>query len=293
MTTEESKMNRKRTLCLFAVITSLLSLYGGNNQEKIRCEKSAARSHVNHPEIEGFTYTYGYVDDLKKAENTTGYFYYDMDVYQAPFTLVSNLFLIRVAVEYTAGSHAHDLGEDFDSNFDLDFGYIKIHPYQYTSGSKATSNLRVKTGWPNTDTRQSTVTLSSGFGASLSLGPEWKVGMNLGYGVEVTNKSSTSLTFSNEKTISIIGNEPAINFNHSSEKQDQLQWSYQFAGYGKTYYQEAYCLIEVEKGSKGYQDYSFKFDVEIKMDNSAWRNFPWERHYPVTLNANEEYGVYA
>ncbi len=44
--------------------------------------------------------------------------------------------------------------------------------------------------------------------------------------------------------------------------------------------------------SPGFQDYSFKFDVEINMDNTAWRGYFWERHDPVTLSKTEEYGVY-
>lgn len=216
-----------------------------------------------------------------------------MDVYYRQASSVSRYYIVHVGVEFTCGSLASQNPPEnysFDKHYDLYTGYINIRPYQYSSGGKKSSDITFKAAWPATSTFTSTV--SSSFGASISGNSDLTAGTDLMGGVKIESTNSRGFTLSFSNTTSIHGPEPAIYLNTAVDSLNQKQWSYVYAGLGKSLLLDTYYMFEVKNNGSGYQDYSFKFDVEINMKNVAWKIYPWQQLKDLNASYNEEYGMY-
>lgn len=253
---------------------------------------------ASHPTITGFDYYCGYTDALIKTANSTGYFYYDMDLYHSSFSDSSSLYLIHVKGSFTAGSNASvnkdhytENGEqkDFDKNFDLENGYIHISPKRYVDNQRTSSSFVFKAAWPQTTAQTSMV--STYYGGSVNLSKSLTAGVSVTDIAKLESTTSTGFEISTSSTVFIYGSEPSVNFNTAYSDQDTYQWAYAFEGYGKTFSLDTYLLMEVRNNGVGYQKESFGFDVSMMMDNVAWRHQPWERHYPIYLNKTETFGI--
>jgi hypothetical protein len=53
-----------------------------------------------------------------------------------------------------------------------------------------------------------------------------------------------------------------------------------------------YYLFELKNDGNGYQDYSFKFDVGIKMTDIAWKGYIWQQLRDTDATMNDSYGLY-
>lgn len=278
-------------ICSSSFIKSHYSLNQGNGI--LKQTNIEPYSHNSHPYIPGFSYSYGYVDAnrIAIANKKTGYFYYDMDVYFTDFTSVSRLFLIRVKVDFTPGCEAYDNGnKEFDSRFSLYKGYIHINLYQKLDLYAQSSSIAVKQGWPQSSNFTSTVT--SSYGSSINLNATLGAGVSLTEGLSAKAQAGVGLSLSFNKSIAVTGPEPSISYQRGDSVKD-MQWNYEYAEQGNnTYSLETYYLFEAKNNGIGYQDYSFGFDVEIHMDNVAYRHYWWEQHEEIDYHVSEEYGLY-
>ncbi len=254
---------------------------------------SIKKTHADHPSIAGFQYNYGSVDK-RLTKEPTGYFYYDIDVYYSNFTNVSRLYIIHVRSNFTPGKQANRNGDKyFDWNYDLWSGYIHLKAYQYSDGSKRSSSFRFIKSWPVSNTDKLTYSVTSGFSSSVTLSNEIKSGVDFAGNTTIDETTSSGFTLSFTKTTTIYGTEPSISSQQSASVQQEAQWYYQFNKPCESSFQlDAYYMFELKNDGYGYQDYSFKYDVDIQMTDIAWRGYLWQQERNTTASLNDSYGLY-
>ena len=74
----------------------------------------------------------------------------------------------------------------------------------------------------------------------------------------------------------------------------ESQWHYQFKKglYDSSYSLDTYYLFELKNDGKGYQNYSFKYDLDISRTNTAWESYPWAQYRTTEKVFNDSYGLY-
>ena len=50
--------------------------------------------------------------------------------------------------------------------------------------------------------------------------------------------------------------------------------------------------FELKNDGKGYQNYSFKYDLDISRTNTAWESYPWAQYRTTEKVFNDSYGLY-
>lgn len=146
-------------------------------QRKLLNNTISPLSHNDHPDIKGFSYSYGNVDAWKVIDDTTGYVYFHNDVYFMEISPVSKLFLIRVQADFTPSSQANKNGnKSYDSRFDLFSGYIHTNVYQKYDGNKRSSSIKIKKFWPKSDD-DFTANITSSFGVTYNFSSNESYGL--------------------------------------------------------------------------------------------------------------------
>ncbi len=254
---------------------------------------SVKKTYADHPSIAGFQYNYGSVNKTL-AKEPTGYFYYDVDVYYSNFTDVSRLYIIHVRSNFTPGKQANLNGDNyFDWNYDLWTGYIHLKAYQYTEGNKRSSSFRFIKSWPLSNSDSLTYSVTSGFSSSLTLSNEIKSGIDFAGNATVEKTSSSGFTLAFSETTTIYGQEPEVSRQDAAYNQQESQWYYSFKKPCESSFQlDTYYMFELKNDGYGYQDYSFKYDVDIKMTDIAWRGYLWQQQRDTTTSLNDSYGLY-
>ena len=254
---------------------------------------ASQRSHSNHPEIPGFEYSYGNINPMIESE-PTGYFYYDIDVYFSSFTSNSRLYLIHVGCNFTPGKQGYVNGDHgYDKNYGLYEGYIHIKAYQTTDGDKKSPSYKFIKSWPISDSKDRTATVTTSFGGSISLSKSIKAGVDFtdAATIEAVKQGGFTLNFS--KSLSITQKEPMVSHQLGRDFRES-QWHYQFKKglYDSSYSLDTYYLFELKNDGKGYQNYSFKYDLDISRTNTAWESYPWAQYRTTEKVFNDSYGLY-
>ena len=251
------------------------------------------KTHSDHPTIPGFSYSYGSVNKFLASEST-GYFYYDIDVLFSQFTTNSRLYIIHVRSNFTPGSQATRNGlNSYDAHYDLWSGYVHINSYQYSSNGKASSSYKFIKSWPLSNSNELTSSISSSFGGSYTISREISAGVSFPEGVVVTQKNSSGFSLNFQTATTLYGPEPSLSRQEDANNQQQIDWEYQFANiYSGSYEMNCYYLFELKNDGNGYQDYSFKFDVGIKMTDIAWKGYIWQQLRDTDATMNDSYGLY-
>lgn len=255
---------------------------------------SVKKSHYSHPDIKGFNYCYGYVDVQQKSE-PTGYFTYNTDIYYAPFTASSDLFILRVQASFTPGHTVNINGNSYyDWNYMLWRGYIRSKPYQIVNGNKKSSTIHYVASWPKSTKKEVTVTttktISSNFQSTFKIGSSVNI-FTGEVGVDLTVKSPFAISVSFSNTTEEKSEEPAVS--HQLDN-SEAQWNFQFAKSSDiTYSLDTYYMYVVDHDSQGYQPNSFRYYVKINLTCVAWETYIWHQERDTTLEINNgEYGLY-
>ena len=253
-------------------------------------------SHNYHPEINGFTYNFGYTDQIFASE-PTGYFYYDTDFYYADFSTNSRLYIMRIAADFTCGKMANLNGDkSYDINYRTISGYIHSKIKQVSSGSKRSSSINYITSWPlsNVTEETSTATISTSFGGKLTLSSAFSVNSSLMDGVVISEKYSNGFELSFDRQVTVTTPNPTISHQRNGNDALQAEWFFQFAQPVETSYSlDTYYLFEVKNDGQNYQSYSFGYEYEIKLTCSAWEGYLWHQlRDTVASDSNGQYGLY-
>ena len=232
----------------------------------------------SHPVAEGMNYYWGY-DRCKAGDNSSGYYYYDLNVYYSQFTDVSRLYLINVKVDFTSGwiaTQNHMSG--YSDMFDLDRGHVHLAPINqfYDEGDTA-SSVRYLASWPSSSTSVSSVT--SGF--SIGYTSNWTNGgkFNWPNGVEVSTAHSSGFSLQIDHSTTITTDEPYVSTQTHPNNPLERQWNYQYKDLGKaTYTLDTFYLLEVKNDSMGFNKYGFVFDIYLNMSNVQYKDLWWESH---------------
>lgn len=251
---------------------------------------SRARSYNSHKEINGFYWSYGYVEP-SLYQDEYGYFYYDMEVYYANFTSESRLYILHNKVDFTPGhvAHENDPSSNYKSTYYLNKMFLHTNVFQKTEDNKQSSTFYYKECSPHTDSFTSTVTTSTGLSLNISLDGEADVSDN----GSVKVKGGTGFTFIYDKSIAITSNEPYLSMQHSSENYNTIQWNVEYNDKGKTTYTlDTFYIFELKNNGNAYQDYSFGFTTYIKMETIKDKGWWWAKKHTLETTYNGEYGLY-
>lgn len=274
----------------FATNSFDVSALHESNQEAVK-----PFSHIYHPNIPGFSYSYGNVDQFFKSE-PTGYFYFDNDVYYADFTTNSRLYILRIAADFTCGKMANVNGDkSYDWNYRTDSGYIHSKVGRVTNGNQTSSSLHYITSWPksNVNSETSTATVTTSFGGKVTLGGEFSTGLSLTDGVQVSRLINGGFELSFSKSTSVTYPNPTISHQRAGSDNMEAQWNFKFAEPVETTYSlETFYLFEVKNDGNNYQDYSFEFEYEIKLTCSAWEGYIWHQLRDTSVTVSDGYGLY-
>lgn len=250
----------------------------------------------SHPVIQGFDYAGGFTERRLVSQNNTGYFYWDLNFYQTEYTDVSNLFLAHIHVEFTSGYIANKNGESFegkkyDSAYDLDEGYVHVKARNSNTLTYKSSTLNFIGAWPSSDNFTFTMTSTTSHQVSFNAGGS--VNYSIGHGLKITGNAGIGYTLIVSDSTSISGPEPKWSKQASSSDAMELQWNYDYEDLGRvTLAQDCYYLFEVcNDGTGPNNDFSFLFDVEIKMSNVKYKNYWWESHKDTSEDYECSYGV--
>lgn len=286
----------KKAVKLLAVARSICAMgvsscFGSSSFSELNHRVLKTRD--DHPYVKGFTYAGGsYGKEL--AKSSYGYFYSDTDYYYTPFTDVSRLYLVRVRTNFTPGSVASSNGESgFDNHYDLWSGYIHIQPFARTEGSfKKSSSYHYIKSWPLSNSDSLSCTVTSSFGVNYTIGSDIEAGTGLPSGATITAKTGVSVTFGFSTSTSVYGPEPSISHQDSPSNHDRAQWNYQFSSpRTSSYAMDCYFLMEVKNDAIAYQNYSFGYQVDVKMTNTAWEKFAWRQHKDTTNSLSYACGL--
>ena len=287
----KEKQNEQKDCFVNFFVASLLSLSVPQNRP-LAFQSPVKKTHVSHPEIPGFYYSYGYVNSPVLAKNKYGYMYYDMDVYYSHFTSCSNLYLIHVKGQFTSAyvaKHAQVAG-DWDDFYDLDGGLISIDVDRQMDNTHVSSSIQYIASWPTSSTQEVTYTTSYSGTATLSAGLEAGVSLD-NVGIKGTVGASASITIS--ESVSVTAPDPLVSRQNDPNEHDKVIWTFRYAKFGRvTYDLDVYYLFEVKNDGNNYQDYSFKYDVRLQMDTVAFDGLWWETHQYLDNTYHESYGLY-
>lgn len=263
-----------------------------NSTDNVQSKIETKKSYNSHEEINGFQWTTGFVNKSVNKD-PVGYFYYDVDVYSTDFTNCSKLFLLHTKGEFTSGYIAKQNDPNsnyYDSNYDLWSGYIHSSFIRHTSDGMTSSSFVPKTSWPQSSNFTSTI--SSSFSTSLSIGSQLGAEADICGGLIISRVSSSSITFSFDKSVAVSGPEPFISSQTSLTNINAQQWNYQYNAVGKaTYVLDTYQLFEVKNDGVNCSQYSFDYQVSVKMTNIAWKGYWWEQKNSVDKIFKTYYGT--
>lgn len=267
---------------LFSLCSSSVFQEGKLNDIK----PSVFHSKANHPSITGFQYVDG--TDRQLVTDSVGYFYYELEYYYTQFTDVSRLYLLHVNASFTPGSLASKNDEkNYDKHYDLLEGSIDVTPYQKTENSfKKSSTFVHCVSWPYSKSNPMTCNVQSQFNNhSLLLSEEIKAGTSFPEGAKVISKTYNG--FKLEFTdVANLHDKPSITHERDLIYKEKQSWNYSFGdAYSSSYFMDCFYLREVKNDAVVYQNYSFGFQVDIKMTNTAWEKFAWRKHHDVTKSA--------
>lgn len=277
----------KVTIKLMAIAGSICAMNVFSNFGFSSFSEGRARvleSNADHLNIQGFTYAGG-SQAKRKTVSSYGYFYSDTDYYYSQFTDVSRLYLIRVRTNFTPGSVASKNNESgFDNHYDLWSGDIHIQPFSRTENNfKKSSSYHYIKSWPFSNSDSLSCTVTSSFSTNYSFSNGVEVGAQLPGGASIIAKTGKELTFGFSTSTSIYGPEPSISNQDSPSNPNMAQWNYQFSKpLTSSYAMDCYYLMEVKNDAIAYEHYSFGYQVDIKMTNTAWEIFAWKQHKDTT-----------
>ena len=273
----------RKTFKMFSALMLFLTIGANSNEFSATFDEPEKRPFLtkkDHPDIQGFTYANG-IEEKQKVASAYGYFYLDTDYYYAQFTDVSRLYLIRVRVNFTPGSVASKNGESgFDHHYDLWSGFIHVQPFSRTENSfKKSSSYSYIKSWPLSNSDSLSCSVTSSFSSNYSISSDIEAGVKLPEGASITRKTGNGLTIGLSTSTSIYGPEPSISHQESPSNSNMAQWDYQFKSPLTSSYEMSCCfLMEVKNDSIAYQSYSFGYQIDTKMTNTAWEAFPWRQH---------------
>lgn len=285
---------KKLLLCLSTLFS--LSICNGNATNEVfkqfgSRKEAIARTPLDHPTISGFTYETGDRQQVIATE-PTGYFYYDADIYYSEFTTNSRLYIIHLRVDFTPGSAASKIDSKYDWHYDLWSGEIQIEAERKWEGNRHTSSLQYAKSWPLSNSDTTTYSVSSSFGGNYTISKDIEAGAKFGEGAGITEKTSHGFTLGFEKTTTIYGEEPGISAQKSPDQtKDIYTWVYQYhVQSGLTFRMNTYYMFEVKNDGTLGSQYSFDYNIKIKMTNVAWRTYWWEQHKDTATDLNRTYG---
>jgi len=212
-----------------------------------------------------FTFLGGSPSFLKIIDCIDGYVYYKLDVYQAPYTENSNLYLIHTETMFTPGYQAvqnHDTGNYVDrARIGKGFVHLTLERYKESSKGAAGNCLESKLLWPNSSSYKTTV--SSSYGVNMNFSFDRTRGVELDDGGNLSAKTGdnegTEIDFSFNRTSSTVTDNPQISTQFCSSNYNQGQWYYELVHSGKddtpnivgksTYSLQSYMLFEMENNA--------------------------------------------
>ena len=252
-------------LCL--VLSTGTSVFNDNSTQNSLASNTVKRSYVNHPTISGFTYEGGAHHSYLAADVGIGYTYYDMDIYYSPFTSVSRLYLIHTIAEFTSGSIATDIGEfGYDRTAQQTGGLVSIELKSKSNSNTGahTSSYEPVAAFPMST--ETTVTINSSYSENLTLNAEVSAGISL-TDFSIGGKVGEGLTLSYSTGQSTTSPDPLVSYQKSPSNRCKSSWLFKFASVAPTtYVHEAFYFFEVKNDGNQYSDYSFAFDVSLRLD---------------------------
>lgn len=208
-------------------------------------------------------------------QNESGYFYYDIEVYNFDFSyntngsLYSEMVLIFCNVNFTPGYIAYQNGNySFNQNYGLKSGYIHVSVEEMENEDlMATSDsFTLKDGTPeNTSfSRKITTTQGKNYSTSMTTGAS----VSLDNGVEIKQEVKTGITLSYNREVAISSSEPIISKQFASGNADEIQWYYEFSNcHLSSFTLRTITFMEMFPSGRGYEPWSFRMKLDCDMSN--------------------------
>lgn len=122
------------------------------------------------------------------SQNTSGYYYYDSDVYYSQLTDVSRLYIIRVRVNFTSGFIAYrNQHIQYEECSYLSSCLIHIKPYQKKENSfKRSSTFKSAKNWPTATSDSLTYSISNSYGSAFCFSDGMEAGVKYPSGANIS-----------------------------------------------------------------------------------------------------------
>ncbi len=232
-----------------------------------------------------FTRIAGSPNAFKIIDNRDGYVYYYNSIYKAPYTNLSNLYLLEEEMWFTPGDVPASAGySQYVSGTRLGKGSVELEILQYGDAERNISGgvPYVKAFWPQSSKLNTTI--SSSCGGTMSKQSAWgnsaSVGYSAGNGASVKASSnssgSSSLSVNWEKSLSTLVDDPIVSSQYSPSSSSSVLFTYQvinpeISGL-VTFYFDCFVLFELSKQITNCKDSTFKFEFHVRTQDYWYKN---------------------
>lgn len=224
------------------------------------------------PIFTGFSRLGGFPSAAKVLDDsTTGYAYYNVQIYKTSFTDKSNLFLAHVTGEFTPGVQAYWNGHtNYNQAYALWNGYIHCRAEKQPDAtlSGTTPSVYYKTSWPDSSAfstvYSSSVSSNYSFNSTITGGVEWESGPSIegqtGSGISITYGTSLATSY----------DDPYVSKQYSTDNNSEIEWWYNATSSPAniaTFKLETFYLFEMNTVTDSFRNNSFVLYVDIGMTN--------------------------
>lgn len=222
---------------------------------------------------------------FKIIDNRDGYVYYYNSIYKAPYTNVSNLFLLEEEMWFTPGNVPASAGyTQYVSGTRLGKGSVELEILQYTDASRNIVGGKpyVKAFWPQSG-RMST-TISTSCGGVVSEQSAWGKGASAGYsagnGASIRASSSSSgsstLSVNWDKSLSTLVDDPIVSSQFSPSSDSSVLFTYEvlnpeISGL-VTFHFDCFVLFELDSRVTNCKNSTFQFNFRVRTQDYWYKN---------------------
>lgn len=272
-------MNAINLLCLYSFAPMVVSLSSAVVIDNTSPTPSAPITGSIFTRISGSPHAFKIID------NRDGYVYYYNSIYKAPYTNVSNLFLLEEEMWFTPGNVPASAGySQYVSGTRLGKGSVELEILQYANADK---NIVggvpcVKAFWPQS-TKMST-TISTSFGGTVSEQSAWgkdaSVGYSAGNGASIKASSSSgnssTLSVNWDKSLSTLVDDPIVSSQFSPSSDSSVLFTYEVINPEVsglvTFHFDCFVLFELSSHVTNCKDSTFKFTFRVRTQDYWYKN---------------------
>lgn len=258
---------------------SILNIEYNNNNMRSSTYSSTTSPFVNMG---------GYSEPYKILDCDDGYAYYNVEIFKAEYTPVSNLYLLHVETVFTPGcvarinNNVQNNGNSY-KDYMLKRGYVHLGLKQYNENGAIGGEISPKLMWPSSSTV--TTTFTSSYSTSTTITGTFGAGIELGnggsIGVTANASNSTSLTFTYNESLSSVVDDPILSNQYSSSDNKEAQWSFEIINKdvaGKiSYHLDTYYMFEMRNNATNCNADAFLFDYTV-MYQGQYIGFLWQTY---------------